>query len=118
MAWKLTSDRPVYIQLAEEIEIRIIGGDYPPGEKLPSVRELAAEAVVNPNTMQKALAELERRGLAYTNRTAGRFVTSDSKLIQERQSELLKSETNGFLEKIKRLGVDKKDVASMILNLD
>ena len=75
MTWKLDSDRPIYAQLLELIQMRIISGHYPAGSRLPSVRELAAEAGVNPNTMQKAFSELERNGLIWTQRTAGRFVT-------------------------------------------
>ena len=75
MAWSFENGRPIYTQLLEQIEQRIISGEYSAGEKLPSVRELAAEAAVNPNTMQRAMAKLEQRGLVVTNRTAGRTVT-------------------------------------------
>lgn len=78
MSWQLTADRPIYLQLIEEIELRIVSGMYTVGEKLPGVRDLAAQASVNPNTMQKALTELERQGLVYSQRTAGRFITEDS----------------------------------------
>ena len=66
MAWKLDSDRPIYAQILEIIQMQIISGKYQPGDKIPSVRELAADAGVNPNTMQKALSELERSGLILT----------------------------------------------------
>ena len=75
MSWELTNDRPIYMQLMDYIKLGIISGQYPAGSKLPSVRELASIAAVNPNTMQKALAELESTGLIYSNRTSGRFVT-------------------------------------------
>ena len=74
MAWKLDSDRPIYAQILEIIQMQIISGKYQPGDKIPSVRELAADAGVNPNTMQKALSELERSGLILTQRTSGRTV--------------------------------------------
>jgi DNA-binding transcriptional regulator YhcF (GntR family) len=77
MSWEFKPDRPIYTQLLEQIQIRIVTGVYPPGSQLLSVRELAAQAAVNPNTMQKALAELERMELVYTKRTAGRFITGD-----------------------------------------
>ena len=80
MEWIIDSDRPVYKQLIEQIELRIVSGLFAPGDKLPSVREMAAEASVNPNTMQKALSELERTGLVYAQRTGGRFITEDQKL--------------------------------------
>ena len=75
MAWNLNSDRPIYAQILEVIQLRIIAGQYKSGDKIPSVRELAAEAGVNPNTMQKALSELERSGLVMAQRTSGRIVT-------------------------------------------
>ena len=75
MTWNLTGDRPIWLQLMERLQLGIVTGEYQAGERLPSVRELAAEAAVNPNTMQKALTELERSGLLYAQRTAGRFVT-------------------------------------------
>ena len=77
MAWKLDNDRPIYAQIVEKIKLRIISGFYQPGSKLPSVRDLALEAGVNPNTMQKAFAELENSGLLITMRTSGRMVTED-----------------------------------------
>ena len=81
MAWELDSDRPIYAQLVERIQTEIVSGYYPPGGKLPSVRELASVAAVNPNTMQKAFAELERSGLIVTQRTNGRTVTEDVEKI-------------------------------------
>lgn len=82
MDWKLTDDRPIWIQLSQQIARRILTGVYPPGSKLPPVRELAAQAGVNPNTMQRALAQLEQDGLAVANRTAGRLVTQDTAVIE------------------------------------
>ena len=79
MAWDLKSDRPIYTQLVEQIELMICSGIYPAGSKLPSVRDFAKEAGVNPNTMQRALAKLEEDGLVNTNRTSGKFVTEDRK---------------------------------------
>jgi DNA-binding transcriptional regulator YhcF (GntR family) len=81
MEWNFTNDRPIWVQLSEQLTRRIITGGYPPGSRLPSVRELAAEAGVNPNTMQRALAQLEQDGLAHADRTAGRSVTQDEDLL-------------------------------------
>ena len=92
MAWNLNSDRPIYAQILEVIQLRIISGRYRPGEKIPSVRDLAAEARVNPNTMQKALSELERNGLVETQRTSGRMVTEDMEMIQETRSKLAREQ--------------------------
>ena len=92
MAWNLDSDRPIYAQLLERIQLQIVSGIYAPGDKLPSVRDLAAEASVNPNTMQKAFAELERSGLIETKRTSGRFVTEDKNMITQIRTQLAKEE--------------------------
>ena len=81
MAWELNGERPIYLQLVEQIRLRIISGRYAPGERLPSVRDLAAEAAVNPNTMQRALVELESCGLVITQGTMGRIVTDSNEII-------------------------------------
>lgn len=88
--WDLNSDIPIYIQLMDIITNNIINGVYPVGEKIPSVRELALEAGVNPNTMQKALSKLEESGLIYSYRTTGKFVTEDSTIIRQRKKNLAK----------------------------
>jgi DNA-binding transcriptional regulator YhcF (GntR family) len=82
MSWRFASDRPIYSQLVEYLNIYIINGKYPAGSRLPSVRDLASEAKVNPNTMQRALTELESMGMVYAERTSGRFVTEDTQLIE------------------------------------
>ncbi len=115
MPWNLDSDRPIFIQIIEKIQMDIISGVYKPGDKLPSVRELAAEASVNPNTMQKALSELERTGLVYSQRTSGRFITEDKKMIDELKSELAKEIISQFLENMKKLGFQKED-ALLLMN--
>lgn len=104
MPWELNSDRPMYTQIVEKIILRIVSGFYPVGEKLPSVRELAQEAGVNPNTMQKAFMELERSGLVQTIRTSGRIVTEDEKLIQKAKESIAESEIKTFLKKMEELG--------------
>ena len=98
MAWELDSDRPIFIQIVERIQMEIISGKYSPGDKLPSVRDLAAVAAVNPNTMQKALTELERTGLVYSQRTSGRFITEDAKMIEELKNNLAQEQIKEFLE--------------------
>ena len=114
MSWDLKSDRPIYSQLIEQIEIKICSGIYAPGSKLPSVRELAQEAAVNPNTMQKALSLLEEDGLLYTNRTSGRFITEDAKMIQQAKQKLAQEQISEFLEKMKSLGFGKTETLSII----
>ena len=114
MAWNLDSDRPIYAQLLERIQLQIVSGTYGPGDKLPSVRELAAEASVNPNTMQKAFAELERSGLIVTKRTSGRFVTEDKDMITQIRTQLTKEEALSFIEKMKELGFEKNDILALL----
>ena len=88
MAWNLDGDRPIYIQLVEILQSKIIAGEYKPGERLPSVRDFAAEAGVNPNTMQRAFANLEQMGLIVTMRTNGRTVADNPGIISRKEKEL------------------------------
>ncbi len=114
MAWTLYADRPVYTQLVEKIQRDIVSGVYKAGDKIPPVRELATEAAVNPNTMQKALAELERMGLLYAQRTSGRFVTEDEEMINEVKEEMASQQIQAFLESMKQLGYDVEQTISVI----
>lgn len=116
MPWKLKSDRPIYLQLIEKIQLSIISGQFKAGDKLPSVRELAAEASVNPNTMQKALVELERDKLVYSNRTSGRFITEDTKMIEKVKAELAKEQIKEFLDKMEKLGFKQEETIEILLN--
>lgn len=104
MDWQITADRPVYLQLIEQLEQAIAAGEYPAGARLPAVRELAAQAAVNPNTMQRALQELETRGLLVTQRTAGRSVTDDAGRIDALRRRLAEAEAARFLQRMGRLG--------------
>lgn len=114
MAWDLDSDRPIYAQLVERIQMQIVSGYYPPGGKLPSVRELAMEAAVNPNTMQKAFAELERSGLLITQRTNGRTVAEDAEMIQRIRQELARDYVDVFFTRMIELGFSKKEIVELI----
>lgn len=114
MAWTLDSDRPIFLQLVERIQMDIIAGRYKSGDKLPSVRELAAEAAVNPNTMQKAFSELERTGLVYSQRTSGRFITEDTKMIEELKASIAKEKIEEFLESMKKIGFQDEEILSMM----
>lgn len=114
MAWDLDSDRPIYAQLVERIQMQIVSGQYPPGGKLPSVRDLAAVAAVNPNTMQKAFAELERSGLIITQRTNGRTVTEDEKMIRQIKAELAKEHVDAFFIKMKKLGYTEQEAVELL----
>lgn len=114
MAWTLDSDRPIYVQLVETLQMQIISGLYKPGGRLPSVRELAGQACVNPNTMQKALSELEDMGLLVTNRTTGRTVTEDNTQITQLRDKLARKQLRIFLNKMKELGFDRKDIVALV----
>lgn len=114
MSWNLDSDRPIFLQIIQKIQTDIISGFYQPGDKLPSVRELASEASVNPNTMQKALSELERTGLVYSQRTSGRFITEDTAMIQHLKSELAKKIIEEFLEHMSQLGIQREEAIALI----
>ncbi|EOS26178.1 hypothetical protein C806_01394 [Lachnospiraceae bacterium 3-1] len=114
MTWNLNSDRPIFIQIIEKIQVDIISGFYKSGDKLPSVRELAQEASVNPNTMQKALSELERTGLVYSQRTSGRFITEDTTMIDQLKSKLAKEIVTEFWDNMQKLGFQKEETISLL----
>lgn len=113
MAWTFDADRPIYAQVVEEITRRIICGAYAPGDRLPTVRELAAEAAVNPNTMQKAMAELEAKRLVYAQRTAGRFVTEDMEEIRRCREKLAQAKVQEFLSGMESLGYTQGEVETL-----
>ena len=115
MAWNLNSDRPIYAQILERIQMQIVSGVYQPGTKIPSVRELAADAGVNPNTMQKALAELERSGLVMAQRTSGRVVTEDLNMIKEIRNQLAGEQVKDFVNRMKDLGFEKEDIIDLLI---
>lgn len=114
MQWDFNSGAPVYVQITEQIKLSIAIGELKAGDKLMSVRELAAEAEVNPNTMQKALSGLEREGLLFTHRTAGRFVTEDSDLISRLREELAAEQIGSFLKNMGKLGYSPEETAEML----
>lgn len=114
MIWIISGDRPIYQQLIEGLTIRIVSGMYPPGSKVPAVRELAAEAGVNPNTMQRALADLEREGLLYTQRTSGRFVTEDENMITQMRKALAQSKIEDFLSSMRLLGFSEEEIVKLL----
>ncbi len=114
MSWNLDSNRPIYPQIMERITMDIISGTYPPGSKLPSVRELAQEAGVNPNTMQKSLSELERTGLLYSQRTSGRFITEDLTMIEHTKNTIASEQVKEFLKKMEYIGFTKQATIQLI----
>ena len=100
---------PIYIQLLEYLKIYLISGVFKSGEKLPSVREFATTFKVNPNTMQKALAELESMKLIYTERTNGKYVTKDTELIKKLKDEYALELAKSYFQGMKRIGLGKAD---------
>ena len=114
MKWQFSNDAPIYSQLIEQVKVGIVSGAFPPGERLPSVRDLAVEAGVNPNTMQRALTELERDGLVYSQRTAGRFVTEDTEMIRTAKEELAQRQIKSFLTAMLRLGYEKAEILTLV----
>ena len=114
MEWKLIDDRPIWLQLTEQLTRRILSGQYAVGERLPSVRELAEEAGVNPNTMQRALSQLELDGLATSNRTAGRMVTDDTKTIELTRKKLAGKHMNEYRGAMAQLGYDSAKAAALL----
>ena len=112
--WHLTNDRPVFIQIMEKLKRDIVTGSYRPGDKLPSVRELAAEAAVNPNTMQRAFSELEREGLVYTKRTNGRFITEDLSMISQLKEQMALDAISQFLNSMQQLGFSGQETLALL----
>lgn len=114
MSQNFDFDRPIYIQLVEQIQAQIVSGQYPPGIKLPSVRKLAAMVSVNSNTMQKAFIELERSGLVITQRTGGRKVTEDDNLIDEIRRKLTWEYIEKYCEKMQPLGYTRQQMIDFL----
>ena len=106
MNYIFDNERPIYIQLVEIIRIEIVSGKFKKGQRMPSVRELALIMKVNPNTMQKALAELENEQLIYTERTNGKYVTEDEELIEKIKRKLAKEIIDNYLNNMKKIGID------------
>lgn len=114
MSWKLDADRPIFIQLVEILKTDILSGKLRPGDKICTVRDLAQKAAVNPNTMQRAMTELERLGLVYTERTSGRFVTKDEELIRTLKNEQADIVIKEFIERMNRIGYRDEDLPDIL----
>lgn len=114
MAWKFTGDRAVYLQIAERIKKSVLSGVYPPGGQIPSVRQLALEAAVNPNTVQHAFTELENQGIIFSRGTQGRFVTEDTETIEACRMEMAQQYVRVFLKDIEQLGISEDQAITMI----
>ena len=114
MEWKFRSDLPIYAQIVEQFRQSIVSGKLSPGQRLESVRDLSMEAGVNPNTMQRALQELEREGLVYTQRTAGRFVSEDAAVIERGKRAMAMEKIREFLSAMNSLGYSREEILSLL----
>ena len=114
MNFEFNNNIPIYIQLVEQLKIYIISGKLKPGERLPSVRDLALQTKVNPNTMQKALAELEEQGLIFTERTNGKFVTQNFELLEEIKTAYAKEIAEKYFFGMESIGFDKSSALEFL----
>jgi len=110
------NERPIYLQLVEFIKIGIVSGEFKLGEKIPSVREFACMVKVNPNTMQKALIELEREKLIYTERTNGKYITNDEKIIMTLKKDIVNEKIETFLSDMKNIGISNIELIEYLKN--
>lgn len=117
MKFEFDNNIPIYIQLVEQLKIYIISGKIKSGERLPSVRELALQTQVNPNTMQKALTELEDLKLVYTERTNGKFVTADQNLIDKYKKEYALELSQKYFLSMENIGFDRDDMINYLKEL-
>ena len=118
MEWHFDDNMPIYTQLVYQIKFAIVSGELSPGEKIPSVRDLAAEAQVNPNTMQRAMTELEREGLLISGGTSGRSVTQEQSVLEEMRRQALQELARECAEKFKVFGLTPGQAAQLLLSLE
>ena len=111
MSWKFDEKSPIYVQIAQHIKMQIISQEIKIGDQLPTVRELAEEAGVNPNTVQRAFSELEREGMVYSQRTSGRFVTD---LIMQKRREVAEAELQSFVNNMQKMGFQIDNIVSVL----
>ena len=114
MSWIFDNNKPIYLQIMEKIKLQIISHKLEPNQQLPTVRELASEAGVNPNTIQRALADLEREGFVYTKRTSGRFVTEDLDLILQSRKQLSEEQLQQFVTGMVEFGYEKEELPTVL----
>lgn len=114
MAWKFSSNKLIYTQIAERITLSVLSGEYECGQQIPSVRQLALEAAVNPNTVQRAFAELENEGIIISKGTVGRYVTEDTEVIENCRKKSAKQTVVSFAKSIQPLNLSKQEIIKMI----
>ena len=114
MSWTFDNNKPIYLQIMDKIKLQIVSHKLEPNQQLPTVRELASEAGVNPNTIQRALSDLEREGFVYTKRTAGRFVTEDLDLILQSRKQLSEEQMQQFVTGMVEFGYEKGELPTVL----
>ena len=114
MSWIFDNQKPIYLQIMERIKLQIVSHTLEPTQQLPTVREFAAEAGVNPNTIQRALSELEREGFVYSKRTTGRFVTENQELIAQSRRQLSEEELEHFISSMTHFGYEKEELPGVV----
>ena len=114
MDWQFDSSMPIYTQLVYKIELAIVSGEFVRGQRLSAVRDMAAEAGVNPNTMQRAFQELERQGLVYTQRSSGRYVTEDMAVIENTKQALARENIKSFMDSMRRIGYSREGIIRLL----
>ena len=114
MDWSFNNDMPIYTQLVDKIKLSIVSGQLPPGETLSTVRDLAAEAKVNPNTMHRAFQELERAGLVFSQRSSGRYVTEDVEIIMEAKKAMARQYVESFMKSMEQLGYTGEEILRLL----
>ena len=114
MSWTFDNNKPIYLQIMEKIKLQIISHKLEPNQQLPTVRELASEAGVNPNTIQRALSDLAREGFVYTKRTSGRFVTEDLDLILQSRKQLSEEQLQQFVTGMVEFGYEKEELPTVL----
>jgi len=114
MAWDFTNDKPIYLQIVEKLSADIVSGRYAPGDRIPSVRDIAVDAAVNPNTVQKALSELERSAIIVTKRNSGKFVTEDENIMEVFRFKQARSVTLELVARMLKMGYSPEDIRNAV----
>lgn len=114
MKWEFKNGIPIYLQIIAQIKVMIASGELRAGSKIPPVREMAVEAGVNPNTMQRALTQLEQEGLLYTQRTAGRFVSEDENVMKELRKAMSEQYIADMFHNLEKMGMDKQEIIAAV----
>lgn len=114
MKWEFKNGIPIYLQIVDQIKRQIVSGELAPGSRIPAVRDLAQEAGVNPNTMQRALTQLEQEGLLHTQRTSGRFVTDEEEVMRETRQQLSREYIAELYKHLRELGLDREEIVAAV----